>query len=135
MNTPVIPDDVRAFLQKTLIARMSVIDPDGYPHTVPVWFMLDGDAIVVISARDTRKVGYAAANPKGAITIGGDSDDGGGYLIKGDFSVEPDPGGEWLSKVTYRYEDPEQAAKDVVAWAELDMITLRLKPRRVIKVV
>lgn len=129
-----ITDDVRAFLQKTLIARLSVIDPDGYPHTVPVWFMLDGETIVVISARDTRKVGYVAANPKGAITIGGDTGDGGGYLVKGEISVEADPGGEWLRKVTYRYEDPEQAAKDVAAWAELDMITLRLTPRRVIKV-
>jgi len=129
-----IPDDVREFLQKTLIARLSVIDPDGYPHTVPVWFMLDGDTIVVISARDTRKVGYVDANPKGAITIGGDLDDGGGYLIKGEIAVAEDPGGEWLRKVTYRYEDAEQAAKDVAAWSELDMITLRLTPRRVIKV-
>lgn len=124
----------RAVLDKPLIARVSVIDPEGYPHTVPVWFMLDGDDIVLISARDTRKVDYIAANPKGALVVGGEPDDGGGYLIKGDFVIEPDPDDEWVRRLTYRYEEPAQAEKDIAAWADLDIIVLRLKPRKVIKV-
>jgi hypothetical protein len=129
-----IDDAAREFLRKPLIARLSVIDPDGYPHTVPVWFKLDGDDLVVIAVCETRKVGYAAANPKGAITVGGDSDDGAGYLIKGDFVIEPDPDDAWVKKLTYHYEEPEKAAHDVADWADLDIIVLRLKPRRVIKV-
>ena len=127
-------DKVREFLQKPLIARMSTIDPNGYPHTVPVWFALDGDDIVVISVSDTRKVGHIRANPKGAVTIGGDSGDGGGYLIKGEFTIEADPDDAWVRKLTYRYEAPEQAEKDIADWAELDIIVLRLKPKLVIKV-
>jgi PPOX class probable F420-dependent enzyme len=128
------PDTVREFLQKPLIARVSTIDPNGYPHTVPVWFALDGDDIVIISVRDTRKVGHILANPKGAVTIGGDPDDGAGYLIKGEFSIEPDPEDAWVRKMTYRYEAPEQAEKDVAAWADLDIIVLRLRPNVVLKV-
>ena len=128
------PDTVREFLQKPLIARMSTIDPNGYPHTVPVWFALDGDDIVIISVRETRKVGHILANPKGAVTIGGDPDDGAGYLIKGEFSIEPDPEDAWVRKMTYRYEAPEQAEKDVAAWADLDIIVLRLRPNVVLKV-
>ncbi len=127
-------DEAREFLKKPLIARLSTIGPDGYPHTVPVWFMLDGDDLVIISDRSTRKVGHIAANPKGAISIGGDSDDGGGYLIKGDLSIEEDPGDLWLKKITRHYEDEEQAEKDIAAWADLDIILIRLKPRRVYKV-
>ncbi len=128
-------DDVaREFLQKALIARLSVIDPEGYPHTVPVWFMLDGDDIIFISTRDTRKVAYIQRNSKAAVTIGGDSDDGGGYLIKGEIGVEEDPDLAWMRKVTYHYEEPEKAAQDCADWADLDMIILRLRPRRVIKV-
>ncbi|MBN1218924.1 MAG: pyridoxamine 5'-phosphate oxidase family protein [Anaerolineae bacterium] len=125
---------VREFLQKPLIARMSTIDPDGYPHTVPVWFMLDGDDVVVISVSSTRKVGYIQANPRGAVTIGGDPGDGGGYLIKGEFSIEADPEDAWVRKLTYRYEDPEQAEKDIADWADLDIVVLRLKPEAVLKV-
>ena len=113
---------------------MSTIDPNGYPHTVPVWFALDGDDIVVISVRETRKVEHILANPKGAVTIGGDPGDGAGYLIKGEFVVEADPEDAWVSKMTHRYETPEQAEKDIADWAELDLIVLRLQPKVVLKV-
>lgn len=126
---------IREFLQKPLVARMSTLDLDGYPHTVPVWFMLDGDDIVVISVSSTRKVGHIKANPKGAIAIGGDLADGGGYLIKGDFSIEADPEDAWVRKLTHHYEAPEQAEKDIAAWADLDIIVLRLKPKVVLKVI
>jgi PPOX class probable F420-dependent enzyme len=127
-------DTIREFLQKPLIARMSTIDPDGYPHTVPVWFAIDGDDIVVISVSDTRKVGHIRANPKGSVTIGGDSGDGGGYLIKGEFVIEADPDDVWVKKLTYRYETPEQAEKDIADWADLDIVVLRLKPTAILKV-
>ncbi|MCL4303357.1 MAG: pyridoxamine 5'-phosphate oxidase family protein [Anaerolineae bacterium] len=126
---------IREFLQKPLVARMSTLDPDGYPHTVPVWFMLDGDDLVVISVSSTRKVGHIKANPKGAIAIGGDPVDGGGYLIKGEFSIEADPEDAWVRKLTHHYEPPEQAEKDIAAWADLDIIVLRLKPKVVLKVI
>ncbi len=129
-----LSDEVRAFLQKPLLARMSTIDRDGYPHTVPVWFGLDGDDVMVIATRDTRKVGHIALNPKGALVVGGDFGDGAGYLLKGEFTVEEDPGLRWMKALTYHYEDEEQAAADVAAWSDLDMIVIRLRVRKVIKV-
>ena len=129
-----LTDSIREFLRKPLIARMTTIDPDGYPHTVPVWFMLDGDDVVIIADRSTRKVGHITANSKGAVTIGGDSVDGAGYLLKGEFVIEEDPGHEWMRKITFHYEDPALAAQHVAEWAELDIIVLRLRPVKVIKV-
>ena len=125
----------REFLEKPLIARLCVIDAAGYPHSVPVWFMLDGDDIIFITERGTRKVQYALRNPKGAVVIGGDTGDDAGYLIKGDLSLEEDPEHAWTRVVTYHYEEEERAARDVAAWAVLDMTVLRLRVRRVIKVV
>jgi general stress protein 26 len=130
----VLTDEVRTFLQKPLIARLSVIDSEGYPHTVPVWYLLDGDDIVMISEQSTRKVHYARQNPKGAVVIGGEAGDGGGYLLKGELSIEDDPDDIWTKRLTYHYESEDQAAKDVAAWADLDIIVLRLKPHRVLKV-
>jgi general stress protein 26 len=126
---------IREFLQKPLVARMSTVDADGYPHTVPVWFRLDGDDLIVISVSSTRKVGHIKANSKGAIAIGGDPADTGGYLIKGNFSIEADPEDAWVRKLTYHYETPEQAEKDIADWADLDIIVLRLKPKVVLKVI
>ena len=129
-----IDDSIREFLQKPLLARMTTIDEEGYPHSVPVWFMLDGDDLIVSAWRSTRKVNHVTANPKGAITIGGDTDDGGGYLFKGDFTIVDDPDHGWINKMTYRYEEKEKAEKDIAEWADLDMIILRMKPRKVLKV-
>jgi nitroimidazol reductase NimA-like FMN-containing flavoprotein (pyridoxamine 5'-phosphate oxidase superfamily) len=122
----------RELLQKPLIARMSVIDSEGFPHTVPVWFAMDGDDAVIISVRDTRKVGHIQANPKGALVVGGDS--GAGYLIKGEFTIEPDTNQRWMKYMVYRYEPKDRVEQIIVEWSDLDIIVLRLKPRKVIKV-
>jgi PPOX class probable F420-dependent enzyme len=127
-------NEARAFLSKPLIARLSANGADGYPHTVPVWFMLDGDDVVVITDRGTRKVRLFEADPRGAVVIGGDPGDGAGYLLKGDVAVEPDPEFVWLERLTYHYEEAEQAAKDVAEWRQLDMIILRMTVRSIIKV-
>jgi predicted pyridoxine 5'-phosphate oxidase superfamily flavin-nucleotide-binding protein len=127
-------ETIREFLQKALLARMSTIDPDGYPHTVPVWFMLDGDDVAIISVRKTAKLGHIPVNPKGAVQVGGDTSDGGGYLLKGDFSIEEDPDDVWMKKLTYRYESGEQAEKDVREWTALDIIVIRMKVKTVLKV-
>ncbi len=125
-------DEIRAFLQKPLIARMSTIDPDGWPHTVPVWFMLDGDEIAIISVRQTAKIGHIQANPKGAVQVGGD--DSAGYMLKGTFRIEEDPDRAWMKKLTYHYESGEKAEKDIADWTPLDMIVLRFTPKSVFKV-
>jgi hypothetical protein len=129
-----LDDAARTFLQKPLVARMTTIGPDGYPHTVPVWFMLDGDDVVIFGVRTARKVGHIQFNVKGAVSIGGGPGEGGGYLMKGDFVIEEDPQRIWASKITYRYEDKEQAEKDLGDWANLDLVVMRLKTKKVIKV-
>lgn len=129
-----LTDSVREFLKKPLLARISTIDRNGYPHAVPVWFDVDGEDIIFISVRDTAKVGHIQTNPRGAVTIGGDTGDGGGYLVKGTMTVEEDPGLHWMKQVTRRYESGEQAEKDIAEWSSLDMIIVRLKPTKVLKV-
>jgi PPOX class probable F420-dependent enzyme len=129
-----LTDEVRTFLKNPLIARMATVGPDGYPHVVPVWFDVDGDDLVIIAVRSTKKVGHVLANPKGALTVGGAPGDGGGYLFKGDFSLEDDPDDRWVRQLCHRYDEPAQAEKNVHDWADLDIILMRLKPKAVIKV-
>lgn len=131
----IITGEVRQFLQQPRIARLSTIDANGYPHTVPLWFDLDGDDIIIISDRNTRKIEQIAVNPKGNIQIGGDTNDSAGYMFKGKLTVEPDPNYRWLVQVTRRYESGEQAEKDIELWrTTLDMVVIRLELERVLKV-
>jgi general stress protein 26 len=94
-----LPDGARALLQKPLVVRMAVNDPNGYPHVVPVWFGLDGDDLMIFGYQNTRKIDYLQANPKGSVQIGGDNGND-GYLLKGEYSLEPDPDNQWAWKIT-----------------------------------
>lgn len=133
----IISDEVREFMQAPYIARLATIDGKGFPHIVPLWYDLDGDDIVIISDRNTRKIDHIASNPNGSLQVGGDAAAAGstGYLFKGKLSVEEDEGYKWLRQVTLRYEPGEQGEKDIELWrTTLDMVVIRLKVERVIKV-
>ncbi len=128
-----IPENARNLLSQPLIVRITSIDFDGYPHTIPVWFIMDGDQLLITTDRNTRKVDYWKANPKGSIQIGGDVGQD-GYLFKGDFAIEEDPDFKWLKKITYAYETKEEAEKSLAEWTQWDMVILRFTPKKVIKV-
>ncbi len=130
----ILTESVRTFLDKPLVARISVIDSDGYPHMIPIWFARDGDDVMFFSSRSARKIKHIQANPKGALTVGGDPYGTEGYLLKGDFSIEEDAENRWLREITYRYEPGEIADKHLAEWVNDDLVLLRFKPRKVIKV-
>ena len=133
-----LDDDIRAFLQQPLVARMSTIGDDGYPHTVPVWFMLDGDDLVVFSVPGLRKLRNIAANPKGALCIGGDPAEKPaqyipGYLFQGDFTIEDDPALVISKRVSRRYiPNPDESDRTVDGWGP--MMAARLHIKRAIRV-
>lgn len=128
-------DSARTFLQQPLIARLATNDPDGFPHVVPVWFVLDGDDIVMVSVEKTAKVRHLHADNRASVVIGGNPEQNeAGYLIKGRVTINPDHDLTWTRKITFLYEPPEQAEKDVKAWADLGMIVLRLQPENILKV-
>lgn len=127
-------DTAQATLNKPLIARLSTIGEDGYPHSVPIWFMYDGQDILFISDRSARKTQNAMENAKGAVTVGGDSVNEDGYLIRGDFTVEDDLNKQVTNRMIDRYESKESAAQLKELWKDDDMIVIRLQPKSVVKV-
>lgn len=129
-----IPDKARDFLMQPHIARLSTNGDDGYPHTVPLWYMLDGDDLVVMTNRDSVKVQNALRDPKGAITIGGEPAQKQGWLFRGDFEIATDEGHAWARRITYHYEPQDEAEKMLAEWANDDIVTMRLKVKDVIRV-
>jgi hypothetical protein len=133
-----LDDATRALLQQRLIARMTTIGLDGYPHTVPVWYILDGDDIIVGTGPGSRKVKNIEANPKGSITVGGDPVNDHesyttGYLLRGDWSLEGEPNMDWMRKIARHYwDDHERVERELAAWGETQ--ALRFKIRSVTQV-
>jgi len=126
--------EVRKFLQKPRVARLATIGADGYPHIVPIYFMLDGDDIVFGSDRDNRKVRNALMNPKGTVVVGGERTDEAGYMIQGDLTIGDDKDHSLVRRMLYRYESKDEAERNLATWADSDFVAIRLKPKVIIKV-
>jgi len=124
--------EARVFLQKPLISRVSTNGADGYPHTVPTWFILDGDDFVVISERDTRKVKNVLADPRAAVQVGGEPGDAYGVLARGEFVLSDDVNNAMTNRITYHYEEKALAEQHIAEWAAFDMVILRLTPKSVV---
>lgn len=129
-----LTDAAREFMGRKLIARLATFGADGYPHNVPIWYMLEGDDVVFISDRSARKVQNLVANGKAAVVIGGDPDDGAGYLVRGDVTLEEDLDKAMTKRMTYRYETREEGDRLLELWKDDDIIVMRLKPKSVVKV-
>ena len=126
--------EVRAFVEKPWIGRLATVSADGFPHAVPLWYMLDGDDVVIISERKTAKVTNLLRDNRAALVVGGEPDQGPAYLIRGHVSITDDPDHVWLSKLTYHYESPTEAAKDLAEWGYMDIVLIRREVERVTKV-
>jgi PPOX class probable F420-dependent enzyme len=71
------------------IIWMTTVTAGGQPQTSPVWFILDGDEVLVYSAR-SRRLANIAANPQVALNLDGDGRGGAIVTFEGTARVVPD---------------------------------------------
>jgi PPOX class probable F420-dependent enzyme len=50
-----IPQSARDLFERPILCALSTLNPDGQPHTVPVWCDLDGQTVRVNSPDATKK--------------------------------------------------------------------------------
>jgi hypothetical protein len=48
--------------------------------------------------------------------------------------IEEDPESRWLRQITFRYEPAELAEHHVREWSGPDIVVMRFKPRKVIRI-
>lgn len=123
----------RRFLDAPLIARLALVGEDGYPHVVPVWYLRDGDDLLITSFRATRKVRLLERDPRCALSIGGDPYGAEGYLLQGAASIEADQDLARTAPIVRRYEAPDQAARYLADWAGSDVVIIRIRLVRIVR--
>jgi PPOX class probable F420-dependent enzyme len=63
-------DQRRAFLMTgTLTAKLAVTRADGSPHVAPVWFVLDGDDVMMSTGADTLKGRALRRDPRACVSV------------------------------------------------------------------
>ena len=79
------------WLREDLIIWLTTVGPTGRPHTVPVWFWWDGDAFLIFSEPETRKIRDLRANR--AVSLALETRDEGEEVIffEGDADLTSEP--------------------------------------------
>lgn len=86
MTTSVLPDPsthfgekVRRRLRNDLVAWLTTVGRDGTPQPNPVWFLLDGDTILVYNRPSARRLAHVRERP--AVSLHFDSAGGGDIVV------------------------------------------------------
>ena len=70
MPRKMTPAEVRSFLSEgTRTAKLATSGPDGQPHVMPVWFILDEDELVFTTWGDSVKGRNLRRDPRAAVVV------------------------------------------------------------------
>ena len=62
-------DQTEARLNRSMIAWLGTVRPDGRPHLVPVWFYWDGESLVILSQPNAQKVRNLRRDPRVTVAL------------------------------------------------------------------
>jgi PPOX class probable F420-dependent enzyme len=122
----------RAFLEEKRFAVVGTINADGSPHLAVMWYLIDGDDIVVNSAEGRIKDRNLAADPRMSVLVA----DGYRWIrVDGRARIEHD---QSIAHADIRrlaaryYEDERRVEEDMKSkFSRQHRITYRLPIRRV----
>jgi PPOX class probable F420-dependent enzyme len=104
-----IAPEIAERLDRTLIAWLTTVTPDGQPQASPVWFLRDGDRLVIYSLATAPRVRNVRGNPRVSLNLNS-TDDGSDVLtIEG---TAPSYVAKYLPLITDYGWTPESFARD-----------------------
>ena len=83
-------DKVRARLDQETVIWMTTVRSDGQPQTSVVWFLLEGDEILVYSKAGTIRNRNVVDNPKVALNLDGNTRGGSVVTMEGMSRIDTD---------------------------------------------
>jgi PPOX class probable F420-dependent enzyme len=122
----------RAFLEEKRFAVVGTINADGSPHLAVMWYLIDGDDIVVNSAQGRIKDRNLAADPRMSVLVA----DGYRWIrVDGRARIEHDQSIAHadIRRLAARYYEDERRVEDSVKnnFSKQHRITYRLPIGRV----
>jgi PPOX class probable F420-dependent enzyme len=94
-------------LREERIAWLTTVSPRGMPQPVPVWFLWDGEASVLLySQPDTPKLRNIAENPRVSLHLDGNGRGGDIVVCVGKARITDDPSADQVEEYVEKYAEP-----------------------------
>ncbi len=74
----------------TRTGKLATVRPDGRPHVVPVWFMVEGKDLVFNTWHTSLKARNLAADPRAALVVDYEEPPYGYVLVEGKVEISDD---------------------------------------------
>ena len=78
-------------LREDLIVWFTTVRPDGRPHTVPVWFLWDGETFLIFSQPGNLKIRNLQRNPHITLALDGTYQGGDVVTVEGEAELLNEP--------------------------------------------
>jgi PPOX class probable F420-dependent enzyme len=129
-----LAEAVRAFLMEgTRTGKLASLTPRGWPHVIPIWFVLDGDELVFSTGCDTVKGRYLGRDDRVSLCVDDERPPFAYVHIRGRARIDAQSDLlEWTTRIAERYMGPEQAEAYGRRNAVPTELLVRVRPERVI---
>lgn len=130
-------EEIREFLSDgTRTAHLATVRSNGKPHVAPVWFVLDGDDLVLTTGARTVKGRNLRRDPNVCLSVDQPSPAYSFVQIAGEASLSEDHGEllRWATMIGGRYMGEEQAAGFGARNAVPGELLVRVTPAKIIAV-
>ncbi len=104
--TTLFGERVACHLRDELIVWFTTVGADGTPHPHPVWFLWDGESVLVYSLNDAVRNQNIQRNPHVALNFDGNGQGGDIIVITGEARTSPnEPPADQNAEYVTKYQD------------------------------
>jgi PPOX class probable F420-dependent enzyme len=122
---------VREFLEQPLFAVMATINADSLPQQTVVWYELQGDEIMMNTARGRIKDRNLRRDPRVSVCVVDGYDavtiTGRARLVEDQVTAQAD-----IMRLAIRYDGPESAEQQAGIFRQQTRVTIRVPIERVV---
>jgi PPOX class probable F420-dependent enzyme len=114
------------------IGWLTTVSPDGTPHPSPVWFLWDGETVLIYSQPNTPKLRHITANPRVSLNLDGNGRGGDIVILSGEARVdESAPPSAALPEYQAKYATGiRQLGMTAETFAQAYSVPIRFTPAR-----
>ena len=118
----------------TLTGKLAVTRADGRPHVTPVWFVLDGDDVILNTGTDSVKGKALRRDPRVCLSVDDQVPPYSFVVIDGvaEISEDRDELRRWATAIGGRYMGAARAEEFGIRNAVPGELLIRIRPTRVI---